>query len=141
MSYFGKTLFSGSRFIFWALAPLLTLFAIVLPFSIVKWSVGRAIIVIGVDGAAILLVIGLYNTKRFWWALRGVTAIVFFASLAQFIDELVHAHFTLAGLLTDDSPVSIIRTFIQIGVPCFLYALLGKFSHKKAGGGRIKQSV
>ena len=141
MSHFGKTLFSGSRFLFWALAPVLTLFAIVLPLSIVKWTVVRAILVIAVDAAAILLVIGLYNTKRFWWALRGVTAIVFFASLAQLIDDLIHANFTLAGLLTVDSPVGIIRTFLQIGIPCFLYALIGKFSHKKAGSGRIKQSV
>ncbi|MDX6693304.1 MAG: hypothetical protein QOF02_907, partial [Blastocatellia bacterium] len=31
MSEFGKTLFSGSRFIFWSLAPVLLLFAAGLP--------------------------------------------------------------------------------------------------------------
>jgi hypothetical protein len=140
MSHFGKTLFNGSRFIFWALGPVLTLFAIVLPLYIPKWSIETAIVVIGVDAGVILLVVGLYNTKKFWWALRGVTAIVFFAYLAYLLDEFIRGHFTLAGLFTGDLPVEVLKTFIQIGIPCLLYALIGKFSRTKSEG-RVEQIV
>ena len=140
MSQFGNTLFSGSRFIFWALAPVLTLFAIVLPLSIVEWKVATIIVVIAVDAAAILLVIGLYNTNKFWWALRGVTAIVFFGYLAYLVDELIHGQFTLTALLSGDSAAGVLKTFIQIGIPCFLYAAIGKFSRTKPGR-RVEQII
>jgi hypothetical protein len=132
VSQFGKTLFSGSRFIFWTLAPFLILFAILTPLSITGWNATRVVLIIVLDAAALLLVVGLYNTKRFWWALRGVTAIVFFAYLGYLIDELIYGHITLKGLLSGDSPLEVIRTFVGVGIPCVLYTLMGKFSRTGA---------
>lgn len=131
MSQFGKTLFSGSRFIFWSLAPFLVLFAVVMPLSITEWNVTRVILITVMDAAALLLVIGLYNTKRIWWALRGVTAIVFFGYLAMLIDEFIHGDTTVKGLLRGDSPLEVIKTFIGVGIPCLLYTLLGRFSRRE----------
>jgi hypothetical protein len=130
MSLFGRTLFSGSRFIFWALAPLLILFAIVMPLTVTQWSIGRAILIISMDLCAVLLALGLYNTARFWWALRGVTSIVFLAYLAYLIHQLVHwtTPLTLSSILAGDQPFRAIGAFIFIGIPCLLYSVLGRFS-------------
>ena len=132
VNQFGKTLFSGSRFIFWSLSPCLVLFAIVMPLSITEWNVARIILVTVMDVAALLLVIGLYNTKKFWWALRVVTAIVFCGYLMLLIDELLHGDTTINRLLRGDSPVEVIKTFIGVGIPCILYTLLGRFSRREA---------
>ena len=148
MSQFGKTLFSGSRFIFWTLAPFLVLFVIVMPLSITEWTIAKVVLITVIDTAALLLVIGLYNTKKFWWALRGVTAIVFFAYLGFLIDELIHGHISLKGLLLGDSPLQVIKTFMGIGIPCLLYSLLGRFSRRgvrknddASGGRRVEQII
>ena len=133
MSRFGKTLFSGSRFIFWTLSPFLILFIIVMPLSTTGWTVTKAILIISMDAAALLLIIGLYNTEKFWWALRGVTAIAFCAYLAYLVEELTHSRITLKGLLTGDSPWEVVKTFMGIGIPCLLYTLIGKFSRKGSG--------
>jgi hypothetical protein len=131
VNQFGRTLFSGSRFIFWSLAPFLVLFAVVMPLSITEWNVTRVILITVMDAAALLLVIGLYNTKRFWWALRGVTMIVFFGYLAMLIDELIHGDTTVKGLLRGESPLEVIKTFIGVAIPCLLYTLLGRFSRRE----------
>jgi hypothetical protein len=110
------------------LSPFLILFAILMPLSTTAWTVTKAIIIICIDAAALLLVIGLYDTRNFWWALRGVTAIVFSAYLAYLIDEIIHSRVTLKGLLTGDSPWEVVKAFIGIGIPCLLYTLIGKFS-------------
>jgi hypothetical protein len=136
MSQFGKTLFGGSRFIFWTLAPVLLLFAVLMPLSTAGWNATKVVLIAGMDAAALLLVFGLYNTKKFWWALRGVTGIVFCLYLVYLIDELIHSSITLKGLLTGESPLEVIKTFIGIGIPCLLYTLVGKFSRREASEGK-----
>jgi hypothetical protein len=140
VNQFGKTLFSGSRFIFWTLAPFLVLFAIVMPLSITEWNVTRIILITVMDMTALLLVIGLYNPKKFWWTLRVVTAIVFCGYLGMLIDELIHGDTTVKAMLRGDSPLEVIKTFIGVGIPCLLYALLGKFSRREVTRNKI-QSV
>jgi L-asparagine transporter-like permease len=134
MSLFGRTQFSGNRFTFWALAPFLIMFAVAMPLSITQWSVARVILIISLDLCAVLLTIGLYDTTRFWWALRGVTAIVFLAYLAYLIDALVHwkTSISLKSILAGDAPWGAIRGFMGIGIPCLLFSVLGRFSRHES---------
>jgi hypothetical protein len=133
MSQFGKTLFSGSRFIFWTLAPFLILFAIVMPLSTTDWNAIKVIVVSGMDLTAVLLVFGLYNTRRFWLALRGVTAIVFCVSVACLVGEIIRTKGSVSyhGLISGDQPWRAFEAFIVIGIPCFVYTVFGKFSRKE----------
>ncbi len=121
MGQFGEVLFSGSRFIFRALFPFLILFAIIMTLTVDQWSTERAILVVGADALALLLVLALYSPTRFWWAARGVTAIVFALYLAYFIDE-VHN-----GNLFKNSWWHASDGLFVIGVPCLLYTIFGRF--------------
>lgn len=133
MSQFGKTLFSGSRFVFWTLAPFLILFAIVMPLSTTDWNAIKVIVVSGMDLTAVLLVFGLYDTRRFWLALRCVTFIVFCGYLAYLVDEIIvnKGSATYQGIFSGDQPWRAIEGFIGIGIPCFVYTVFGRFSRKE----------
>src|SRR6266478_10115156 len=89
ISKFGEVLFGGSRFIFWTLSPVLLLFAIFMTSLVDSWSSMGGVIVLAIDGIVLLLIPALYNPKRFWWAARGVTAIVALAFATYLIDEIV----------------------------------------------------
>jgi hypothetical protein len=52
-----------------------------------SWSVTSISLVSGLDVTALLLVLALYDSKRFWWAGRGVTGIIFLAYLLYLGDE------------------------------------------------------
>lgn len=142
MNLFGKTLFSGSRFIFWSLAPFLILFAIAMPLTTVDWNIKRAILVVVIDLVALLLTLGLYNTTRFWWALRGVTTIVFLACVAYLLDHLIHLPntITLAGIVNGEQPWRSLGAFLSIGMPCLVYSATGRFSWRQPPHNSLKSS-
>ena len=143
MNHFGKTLFSGSRFIFWSLAPFLILFAFVMPLTTVDWNITRVILIIVMDLVALLLAVGLYNTGRFRWALRGVTIIVFFAYVAYLLNDLAHlSHaITLAGIVNGDRPWRSIGAFLSIGMPCMVYSIRGTFSWQQPNSSKEQVST
>jgi len=63
---------SGSRFIFWALAPFLILFAVIMPLTTEHWDAVQIVLVVVMDAAALLLVLGLYDPRRSYRPPRGV---------------------------------------------------------------------
>lgn len=130
MNDFGKTLFSGSRFIFWSLAPFLILFAIVMPFSVAGWTATKIILVGSSDIAALLLVLGLWNPNRFGWALRGVAAVVFGICLTAVIEELFFSgkRFTVGEIVSGDAQPGALKGFVFLGTSCLVYTLFGEFS-------------
>jgi hypothetical protein len=130
MNDFGKVLFSGSRFIFWSLAPFLILFAIVMPFSVNGWTATKIILVGVSDIAALLLVLGLWNPNRFRWALRCVAAIVFGVCLTAIIEEIFLSgkRFTIGAIISGDAQLGALKGFIFLGASCLIYTLLGRFS-------------
>ncbi len=87
MAKFGEVLFDGSRFMFKALSPFLVLFIIAMTAGVDDWRSQRALLVIVCDVTATLLISALYNAKRFSWAGRTVTGIVFLAYVAYLVDE------------------------------------------------------
>ena len=88
MSRFGKTLFSGSKIIFWSLAPLLGLIVLVLPLLVRRWSPSSIFWVTSTEILLVTVCLSLHNPVRFRWASRCVTAIVFCAYLAYLVEEV-----------------------------------------------------
>jgi hypothetical protein len=134
MSRFGKTLFSGSRLIFWSLAPILGLIALVLPFLVRKWNASSIFWVTSTEILLVTLCLSLNNPVRFRWASRCVTAVVFCAYLAYLIEEVFWSGKNLmdTGDRSEASPANAILGFIAIGLPCLWYALLGRFTFRSA---------
>lgn len=82
-----NVLFSGSRFIFWTLAPLLLLCPVSMTLLEDAWTFQNTATILAFDAIAVLLILALYNPKRFWWAAGGVTATVFVAYPAALVEE------------------------------------------------------
>src|SRR5215204_6805062 len=136
MSKFGKTLFGGSRFIFWALAPVLLFCAALLPSLVSEWTAPRVIFVSLVEVFLFSLILGLYDPQRFRWATRCVTGVVFCAYLAYVVDEAflsVKGAGSASGGRPGLSPWKAIAGFIAIGLPCLWYTMFGRFSLRDGG--------
>lgn len=124
MSEFGKTLFGGSRFIFWVLAPALIGFVLIMTFTTTNWDITRIILTLALNMTAISLLIGLWNPTRFQWVLRLTTAMVFIFGSAYLIDEIFFAKQAVWGSL---------QFMAEIGIPCLAYTLLRKFTFRNKG--------
>src|SRR5579862_4039428 len=121
-----RVLFSGSRFVFWGLVPILSLFAIFMPLAVDRSSTIPGMIVAWLEILAILMLIALYNPRRFRWAGRSVCAFVFLTYAAYLADEIHEGkHSTLD--LSRDSPVSALFGFLVIGGPFLWFAISGRF--------------
>ena len=131
MAKVGDVLFSGSRFIFWGASPFLLLFAIILPLMPGPWSATSIALVSGLDATALLLILALYDPKRFWWAGRSATGIVFVAFVAYLADEISSGKPWRFGPRSEDSPVNALLGLLFIGLPCLRYTLLGRFGSSR----------
>lgn len=125
MSQFGKTLFGGSRFIFWSLAPVLALCAAALPFFFTRWTLAAFLVVLPVEALLVAFILALFDPWRFKWAARCVTAIVFCACLAYALDAVFFGDAPGAP-----SSKKAVTAFIAVGLPCLWYTVLGRFSRK-----------
>jgi hypothetical protein len=132
MPKFVDTLFSGSRFIFWALAPLSFVCAVLISWKEDSWFSTSGLIVVTLDVLVLLLILGLYDPKLFWWAARGATGIVFLAYLAYLADEVASGKPWTPGPRTEDTPFNALRGLVVIGVPCLIYTIRGTFGKKKS---------
>jgi hypothetical protein len=136
MSKFGKTLFGGSRFIFWALAPVLLLCGAGLPFLVEWWSAWRVLFVTLVEALLISFVLGLYDPVRFRWATRCVTGAVFCVYLAYAFDKVFLNGEGAGGVFggrAEASPQNAVAGFIAIGLPCLWYTVFGRFTRRDKG--------
>src|SRR5438128_2746489 len=126
---FTKTLFGGSRFVFWTIAPALVLTLFVLHTMQLEWTFARVAVVGAIDVTAVSFVLGLRVPVRFRWACRFVCAGVFLAYLAYFVHEWVfssHA-FRLVEARSAASPRNALLGLLIIGIPSLAYALTGAF--------------
>lgn len=136
MSVFGKTLFGGSRFIFWALVPILLFCGAVLPFLVAEWTAPRVIFVSVVEAFLLCLILGLYKPQRFRWATRCATGVAFCVYLAYLVDEVFlrsKSAGVFSGSRSEASPRNAVAGFIAIGLPCLWYTIFGRFSLREKG--------
>jgi hypothetical protein len=116
-----------------------------LPFLVREWTVTSFFCVSVLEALLLTLILGLFNPRRFRWATRCVTGIVFCGYLAYAIHEVILSGSSLeagTGGRADASPRSAIWGFIGIGLPCLWYTLFGRFSLRvggKSGGGAPDQ--
>lgn len=126
---FGEAAFSGSRFIFWCLAPVLLACAVGLPLMLTEWTPTKVIVTIGWSSACILAIPALYDSRRFWWAARALTFIIF----ASYAEYLVYEMFSSGKGFgptrrSEASPWNSVWGFVIIGFPALWYTIFGRFS-------------
>jgi hypothetical protein len=130
---FGDIAFSGSRFIFWCLAPILGACAAV-PLLLDDWNTTKVIAAAGWSACCTLAIPAIYDSRRFWWAARGVTAINFFCYLSYLISEAVLSGGSFTPTRRSDaSPYNSVVGFIVIGLPALWYTLFGRFTFRRQG--------
>ena len=121
MSAFGQTLFSGSRFIRWALSPFILIFAVFMPLLLEDWNATRIVLMVGMELACIALLAGFWLPQR--WGIRAfrvLAGLVFLAYAAYVIDAVV---------LTKTTPqYQALIGFLIVGVASLWFALKGRFS-------------
>lgn len=133
---FGRTLFGGSRFLFWALAPFLVLFAVVMAFFVTDWTSRGGLVVAALIVAALLLLLQLYDPVRFHWAGRILAGLVCLAYVVYLGDELATKGFPahLLPARRETSAIEALVGLVVIGVPAGLYALLGRWRLSERNG-------
>jgi hypothetical protein len=125
---FGEVAFSGSRFIFWCVAPVLFLCGVGLPFLVTGWTPVRIAVVAVSSGVCLLAIPALYDSRKFWWAARGVTLIVFSAYATYLVTELLFRGSSGSRFAWKEWPLESIFGFIIIGLPALWYTLFGRFT-------------
>ncbi len=63
MSIYGQTVFSGSRFIFWSVAPVMVVTGAIFPFALDDWNATKIILTIAFEFAIVFLVLALYDPR------------------------------------------------------------------------------
>lgn len=129
MSEFGKTLFGGSRFIFWALAPFLLLFAVGFPFWMAEWTLASIAAAVVFESLMLLLLPALYDPQRFRWAARAVAALVFCVTLAYFVAQLYARRQPplQADGQAQPSLDNAMTALITFGLPCLWFSVFGRW--------------
>jgi len=134
MSDFGRALFSGSKFLFWAIVPLISLIGLLLLNALFTFSVAGewrvVFLIVLLELSFVLLGVSLWNPKKFWIASRALTAVVFLVILALLLHQIMFGERSLLSLTTleminGDPPANIFKAFLFVGIPCFLYTCFG----------------
>ena len=130
---FGRTLFGGSRFLFWSLAPFLIGFALVMALMVQDWTSRRGILVSVLVAAAVLLLLALYDHVRFRWAGRVVAGLVFLTYASYLAHELATEGLPrrLPRSRAETTAFNALVGLLVIGVPALLYAVRGRFGSRK----------
>lgn len=128
---FGDVAFSGSRFIFWCLAPVLLLCGVALPFLITEWSATKVAIATVWSTTCLLAIPALYDAKRFYWAARGITAVIFLAYAIYLVQEWLFTEKPFVPTArSQPSPYTSLLGFVIIGLPALWYTLFGRFTFR-----------
>ena len=132
---FGDVAFSGSRFIFWCVAPVLAICAIGVPLLVDEWTPLKIVLSAAWALGCLAAILALYNARRYWLAARGVTGIIFLGYLAYVIDQVLLSGKPIEPTRRSDaSPWNSILGFIIIGLPALWYTLFGRFSPRRPEG-------
>ena len=120
--------FISTPFIRWTLIPVLLLFAIGVPLMVDEWTLGGALVVIGLSSTAVLYAAALGWPGRLRWAGRAVAAMVFVFYAMYAVDEWFFSEtpFRLVESKSVASPRNALLGLVIIGLPALIYALRGR---------------
>jgi hypothetical protein len=102
-----------------------------MPLLIANWSASRIAVMVGIELMCLALLAGFWLPSRIGqWAFRGVAGLISLAYAAYFIHEFffTNAPFRISGRRSEASPFNALLGFIVIGLPCLVYAVLGRFT-------------
>ena len=104
---------------FWSLAPLLLLFVVLMPLLTHRRDPVAIIVLVALELVAGLTFLGLFDSERFWWAWRGVGAIVFFGYAAYVVAMLVESggRIAITPRKSQPSAFNALFGFVVFGLP------------------------
>jgi hypothetical protein len=112
---------------FWLLSPLLVVFIVVMLFLVDRREVSSLITLVAIELLAVLMLLGLFDPVRFWWAWRGVGAIVFLGYVAYLIEMIVEGKI-FAARRAESAAVNALLGLVFFGVPGIWFALTGRLT-------------
>ena len=120
--------FVSTPFIRWTLIPVLLLFAVSVPLMTDEWTLGSALVVIGLSTTAVLYAAALAWPGRLHWAGRAVAGMVFVFYAIYAFDQwfLSDTPFRLVESKSNASPRNALLGLVIIGLPALIYALRGR---------------
>lgn len=115
--------------LFWGPLPFLVALFIVLPFAVSRTPISLATAA-AVELFCVLMLLGLYDPARFWWAWRGVAALVFFACAIYLTATLIDSggKLTIPRRKAELHPVNAIFAMLTFGLPALWYTVLGRLT-------------
>jgi hypothetical protein len=111
-------------FFFWTLSPFLLIFVVLMPLLVQKRDPPAVLVLIGVETTAILMLLGLFDPHRFWWAWRGVGGAVFLAYAVYIVLMVMEGRWHVPH---ERNLVYAILGLIAFGIPGLWWALFGRF--------------
>ena len=117
-----------SRFVFYCTAPLLVALLVVLPLAASPPEPTGWIGVVAVELCAALLLLGLFDNRRFWWCLRGVGAFVFLAYVIYMLVTAFSGQWFGNGRKSSVSAFNAVLGLIFFGLPGLWYACFGRLT-------------
>lgn len=102
---------------------------LILPLAFIKgpWIAKQAAIAGAVYTVCALAALGVYDSKRFRWAGRAATGLIFGALLIDATVEVCTLPWQLGG---GESPLGSVLRLLLFGGPCLRYACLGRLGSK-----------
>lgn len=121
-----------SRTIFWFLLPWIAVFVIAMPFLVDRTAKAIAVL-LPVELMALFLLLGLFDRRRFGWALRVLGLMLFLLFAAYFIGMLIESggRIEVARRPGRASAFDALLGLLTIGLPGLFYGLYGPEIHRQ----------
>ncbi|HWQ93575.1 MAG TPA: hypothetical protein VN673_18075, partial [Clostridia bacterium] len=113
------------RPMFWVALPVLLGFGILMPLGIEQWNGQRVILMVALEFAVGLFLVGLFGSA---WGFRGLALLIFLAFAAYAVSEFAWSgkEFTWRGRRSEASPRNALIGLMVIGLPCLWFAFKGR---------------
>jgi len=117
-----------------ALMAVLPIVIIINPDS--QFNVGKIILTTATEAFCALILLGFNNPLKFWWAWRGVGALVFSAYVIYLIAMLIESggRFTIGEGKSETTVLNALMGLIVFGIPGLAYAIFGRLTFRKPIG-------
>ena len=106
--------------------------AVIVPLAISEWTSTRIAFAVVWVAFWILATFAVYDVRRFWWATRSVTGVIFASYAGYLIYEWFFSNdpFVLSQSRAEASPRNALFGFFLVGLPCLYYTLFGRTTLK-----------
>lgn len=117
-----------SRFMFWSTAPFLVASLVLLPLLVRPPDISGWIALVGCEILALFVLLGFYDTERFWWCWRGVGGIIFAVCIVYLGEMLAAGQWFSDGRRSSPSAFRATCALIAFGFPGLWFAMFGRLT-------------